>query len=83
MDEFERDLAENMNAIDVASASAAIGALERHRATLLTALEGVDEVAFYEMRSLGHEQYSVISVLENVASHDHEHLEQLQKTARS
>ena len=68
---------------DVATASGAVGALERYRAVLLTALQGVDEATFYEMRSLGHEQYSVISVLENIASHDHEHLEQIEKTAPS
>jgi uncharacterized damage-inducible protein DinB len=68
---------------DVASASAAVSALERYRAILLASFQGVDEATFYEMRSLGHDQYSVISVLENIASHDHEHLEQIEKTSRS
>jgi hypothetical protein len=46
----------------------------------LAAVEGVDEDTFYEIRSLGPDQYSVVSVLENVASHDHEHVEQIEKT---
>lgn len=32
---------------------------------------------FYELKRVGHEEYSVISVLENVANHDHEHAEQI------
>jgi uncharacterized damage-inducible protein DinB len=65
---------------DVASMSSVVDALERYRALLTSAVAGVDESTFYEMRTLGREQYSVVSVLENVASHDHEHLEQIVKT---
>jgi uncharacterized damage-inducible protein DinB len=65
---------------DVASGAAAADALERVRRTTLALLDGVDEDTFYELRALGREQYSVISVLENVASHDHEHLEQVSRT---
>jgi uncharacterized damage-inducible protein DinB len=65
---------------DVASVSAAIAALERYRVALVSASEGVDEDAFYNVRSLGTVQYSVMSVLENVADHDHEHLAQIAKT---
>ena len=32
---------------------------------------------FYELKKVGHEEYSVLSVLENVASHDHEHAAQI------
>jgi uncharacterized damage-inducible protein DinB len=32
---------------------------------------------FYEIKKMGHEEYSVLSVLENVASHDREHAEQV------
>ncbi len=32
---------------------------------------------FYELKRVGHEEYSVISVLENVANHDREHAEQI------
>jgi len=65
---------------DVASIGASIAALERYRTTLMASVEGVDEATFYEMRTLGREQYSVMSVLENVADHDHEHLGQIAKT---
>ncbi len=47
---------------------------------LSSTVSGVDEMTFYEPQTLGREQYSVVSVLENVASHDHEHLEQIVKT---
>jgi len=32
---------------------------------------------FYELRRVGHEEYSVLSVIENVANHDHEHAAQI------
>lgn len=32
---------------------------------------------FYELRRVGHEEYSVLSVLENVAHHDREHAAQI------
>ena len=50
---------------------------------LIALLDGVDEGTFYELRALGREQYSIVSVLENVASHDHEHLEQIARTIAS
>jgi hypothetical protein len=65
---------------DVATSQAVVAALERARGQLLTLLDGVDENAFYEVRSLGTTQYSVMSVLENVADHDHEHSGQIAKT---
>ena len=65
---------------DVASPQAAAAALEGAREALVGMLDGVDEETFYELRALGREQYSVVSVLENIASHDHEHLEQITKT---
>jgi hypothetical protein len=33
---------------------------------------------FYELRKVGHEEYSVLSLLENVAGHDKEHVDQIQ-----
>lgn len=65
---------------DVASGPSAAVALERARSTLTSLLNGIDEHTFYDLRALGKEQYSVVSVLENVAAHDHEHLEQITKT---
>jgi uncharacterized damage-inducible protein DinB len=47
------------------------------REALLTALEGVDEDAFYTIAKVGHEEYSVLSVLENEANHEREHAGQI------
>jgi hypothetical protein len=71
---------ENASEGDVASGQAAAEALERARKTMLGLIEGVDETTFYDLRALGKEQYSVVSVLENVAAHDHEHMGQIAKT---
>jgi uncharacterized damage-inducible protein DinB len=52
------------------------------RRALLKALEELEldpmsPEKFYELRKVGHEEYSVLSVLENVANHDREHAEQI------
>jgi len=52
------------------------------RKSLLRALEPLDMdpmafEKFYELKQVGHEEYSVVSVLENVANHDREHAEQI------
>ena len=64
---------------DMASAEAAAAVLERTRRALLEALDGTDEAAFYDLRTLGREQYSVLSVIENASMHDDEHREQIAK----
>lgn len=56
-----------------ASPAEALAKLEASRAALLEELEGVDEATFYELRTVGHEEYSILSLLENVALHDREH----------
>jgi len=53
------------------------------RKELLRALEGLDMdprayETFFELKRVGHEEYSVVSLLENVASHDQEHAAQIQ-----
>lgn len=68
---------------DVATVAAVIAALERNRTALLSTLEGVGEDAFYEVKSLATTEFSVMSVLENVADHDHEHLRQITKILRA
>lgn len=55
--------------------------LESGRQALIEALEGIDEERFYAIRKIGHEEYSVLSVLENVANHDREHAAQIRKIA--
>ena len=51
--------------------------LDSSRHALLSALDSVDEDAFYRLGRIGHEEYSVMSVLENVANHDREHAAQV------
>jgi uncharacterized protein (TIGR03083 family) len=55
--------------------------LEASRAALLAALEGVDEESFYKLQTIGHEEYSVLSLLENTAMHDNEHAAQVRELA--
>jgi uncharacterized damage-inducible protein DinB len=51
--------------------------LEASRSAVLRTLEGVGEDVFYDVVRMGHEEYSVYSVLENVANHDREHAGQI------
>jgi hypothetical protein len=53
--------------------------LDASRAALLEALEGVDEESFYKLASLGREEYSVLSLLENTSNHDREHAAQVRE----
>jgi hypothetical protein len=66
-------------AVAISSVSAAVRGLEASRTALLDALEGVIETDFYRLAAVGREEYSVISVLENAAQHDHEHLDQVRR----
>jgi len=66
-----------------ASASEARTMLLDSRKALLKALGALEldpkaYETFYELKKVGHEEYSVLSVLENVASHDHEHAARIQ-----
>jgi len=54
--------------------------LDSSRRALLKAVDGVSEDAFYEIKRLGHEEYSVLSLLENAAAHDREHAAQVRAT---
>ena len=65
----------------VASVPDAVRMLRETRQILLAALDGVDEACFYHVARVGHEEYSVLSVLENAASHDREHARQIQTIA--
>lgn len=58
----------------------ALAALESTRIAVLDGIGHVMEEDFYRLQSIGHEEYSVLSILENVASHDREHAEQIRKT---
>jgi uncharacterized damage-inducible protein DinB len=65
---------ENHAAAGVADASEALAS---SRAALLNAIDGVSEEDFYRLGPIGREEYSVVSVLENVEQHDIEHLGQI------
>ena len=54
--------------------------LDASRTALLQAIDGVSEDAFYEIKRFGHEEYSVLSLLENAAAHDREHAGQVSTT---
>lgn len=62
-----------------ASVADAVSGLEDSRAALDEAIDGVDEETFYRMRIVGHEEYSILSLLENVTLHDREHGPQIQE----
>lgn len=61
-----------------ASVADALAALQEARAELEEAIDGVDEETFYKMHIVGREEYSVLSLLENVTLHDREHGPQIQ-----
>ncbi len=58
----------------------ALSALAATRDAVLGGIHHVKEEDFYRLQSIGHEEYSVLSILENVAAHDREHAEQIHKT---
>ncbi|MBI5287832.1 MAG: GNAT family N-acetyltransferase [Chloroflexi bacterium] len=60
----------------------AITQLEATRSAVLGLVDGIDDVALYRLTRFGHEEYSPLSVLENVAAHDRDHLDQILDVAR-
>jgi uncharacterized damage-inducible protein DinB len=68
------------DASDVRTGGEGLAALAATRKSLLEAVGGVEEQDFYRLQTIGHEEYSVLSILENVISHDREHVEQIRKT---
>jgi hypothetical protein len=65
--------------VQVATLADGLMGLKRARATLLDVIDGVDEETFYQLQRAGHEEYSVLSVLENVELHDQEHAAQIER----
>lgn len=63
-----------------ATTADARSALDATRTAVLNAVEIAPEDGFYDLRRMGHEEYSVFSVLENVANHDIEHAHQISAT---
>lgn len=62
------------------TAAEALAALEATRRVLLEGVNHVKEEDFYRLQTVGHDEYSVLSILENDAAHDREHAEQIRKT---
>ena len=56
------------------------GQLAATREGLLNALASATDENSYRLQRFGHDEYSVISVLENAANHDREHAEQIRRT---
>jgi hypothetical protein len=69
--------------VNPTTSTEALTQLETTRKAVLDGVGHVKEADFYRLQSIGHEEYSVLSILENVASHDREHAEQIQKTLAS
>ena len=61
----------------LASVQDAEDRLGASRTALLAVVKGVDEESFYRLGAAGHEEYSILSVLENAANHDREHAQQV------
>src|SRR5262249_30665931 len=77
---FSRKPAVVIDAGGFTTASEAALALRHSRDAFLVAVDKVTEKDFYQLQKIGHEEYSVLSILENNASHDREHAEQIGKT---
>jgi phosphinothricin acetyltransferase len=61
---------------------AAARALTTTRDAVHAMIEGIDAQTLYALKRLGHEEYSPLSVLENIALHDREHVEQIASLLR-
>jgi phosphinothricin acetyltransferase len=65
-----------------ADAADAAALLAETRAAVLAAIEGVDADHFYAFTKFGHEEFSPLSLLENIASHERDHGAQIAELAR-
>jgi phosphinothricin acetyltransferase len=65
-----------------ADGAAAVAALDCTRAAVQQMADGIDADTLYRLVRFGHDEYSPLSVLENVAAHDHEHIGQIAELLR-
>jgi len=65
------------------STSEARQQLDAGRAGFLAALAAVSEESLYAIRPVGHEEFSALSLMENVAHHDLEHAAQIREILAS
>jgi hypothetical protein len=73
------DLPPNLLVVGTVNIDAARQQLSATRMALLNAVGSATEENFYRLQKFGHDEYSVISVLENAANHDREHAEQIRR----
>ena len=64
----------------IASSEDTLAALGSSRKAFLDSVNRVQQADFYRLQTIGHEEYSVLSILENNAAHDREHAGQIMKT---
>jgi phosphinothricin acetyltransferase len=65
-----------------ADAQAATSMLRDTRRAVEALVDGIDDGTLYRLVKVGHEEYSPLSVLENIASHDRDHIEQIEAVLR-
>jgi phosphinothricin acetyltransferase len=66
---------------DPADGADAAGQLDHTREAVLAMVDGIDDETLYRLAAVGREEYSPLSVLQNVALHDREHLQQIAELA--
>ncbi len=62
-----------------ASVAEAVADFRAAHEALITACEGVDEDAFYRLRKVGPQEYSILSILEISEDHDREPARQIER----
>ncbi len=61
----------------------AAGKLASARGVVTALVDGIDDETLYRLVRFGHEEYSPLSVLQNIASHDRDHQAQIAELLRS
>jgi uncharacterized damage-inducible protein DinB len=61
-----------------ASVADAVDRLGASHAAFVEGFDGVDEESFYRLATVGHEEYSILSMIENESMHEREHATQVQ-----
>ncbi|MDE3097219.1 MAG: GNAT family N-acetyltransferase [Chloroflexota bacterium] len=70
-------------AAEAGTAAEAIAQLARTRAAVHATIDGIDGATLYRLVRFGHEEYSPLSVLENITAHDREHRAQIAQVLAS
>jgi phosphinothricin acetyltransferase len=63
----------------IVDGASAVAALRATRARVVRAVAGIADDSLYRLVRFGHEEYSALSILENIAHHDDEHREQIEQ----